>query len=431
VLVRRAGRRAATQAALLVAVSFALCAGLMLLVVVTAQGRAADAQLRTAAGRAEDVSDPPEGISLLLRHPDGRIDVSPGAPAALPDRPAIAAALSGDGPSVQLADVHTADGEFRVRTLRQATPAGVQVVQAALSLRPEHAERARLLGALAAGGGLALLAAAGLGVVIGRRTAQGLVSVLSRQRRFIADASHELRTPLTVLSTRAQLLHRHVAQVHGPARQVLTGDADRLVSDSARLGEVIEDLLAASEPGPAGVQWVDLGPIAAEVSASLGPLATGAGVTLVLAGPEAAEREAAGAVGAVMVRGSGPAIRRCLVALVDNAVRHTPAEGTVTIAVSAGRQIGTVAVTDTGPGISDAVRRRLFERFSSGDRQADDTIGAASRRRYGLGLALVADTVHRFGGSIEVDTGPGGTTFTSALPRHRRRAGASRALRIL
>jgi two-component system OmpR family sensor kinase len=74
-------------------------------------------------------------------------------------------------------------------------------------------------------------------------------------------------------------------------------------------------------------------------------------------------------------------------------------------------------VSDTGPGIPADVRAQVFDRFASGDRRADDDAGTATRRRYGLGLALVADTVHRFGGDIGAESGAGGTTFTLALPR--------------
>jgi signal transduction histidine kinase len=62
------------------------------------------------------------------------------------------------------------------------------------------------------------------------------------------------------------------------------------------------------------------------------------------------------------------------------------------------------------------MRDQLFDRFSSGDRRTDDASSSATRRRYGLGLALVADTMHRLGGEVAVDTGPDGTTFTLTFP---------------
>lgn len=427
VLVRRAGRRAAGQAALLVAVSFVLCAGLVLLIVVTAQSRAADSALRAAASRADDVADPPLGIMLLLRRPDGRTQTSAGAGGILPDRGELTVVLDPHGPPARVRDVETPAGEFRVRTQRRRSPSGVVVTQAALSLRPEHAERARLLWAISAAGGLALVAATALGAVTGRRTVRGLVDTLSRQRRFVADASHELRTPLTVLHTRAQLLRRHLnaAPLDPAAHDLLAAEADRLITDSTRLGDVVEDLLAASEPSRPDAPPTDLAAAAADAVAALQPIALSRDVTVSL-------RPCAPITGRsgqprLPVAGGSTGLRRSLVALLDNAVRHSPPGGTVTVAVTATEQAGTVTIADTGPGIPPELDGRLFDRFSAGERpgrhaaggdaagSGEDSPGAP--RRYGLGLALVADTVHRAGGAITVDTGAGGTAFTVTLPR--------------
>jgi two-component system, OmpR family, sensor kinase len=410
-LVRSAGRRAAGQAAMLVAASFLLCGGLVLLVVVTAQRHAADSQLRAAVSRAEDVSDPPQGVSLLLAQPDGSIAVTPDARSVLPVRADLTAVLDPHRPSARIRDVHTPAGEFRVRTQRRPTAAGVVVAQAALSLQPEHAERARLLAALASAGGLALLAATALGAVTGRRTVRGLVDTLSRQRRFVADASHELRTPLTVLTTRVQLLNRHVtaARLDPSAREILTADAQRLITDGTRLAEVIDDLLAASEPSPPDAPPTDLPAVAADVVAGMAPVAASQGVTVRLAAADPR----------LQVKGGSTAVRRSLLALLDNAVRHSPAGATITVSVVGTADAGTVTVTDTGPGIPPDVRSRLFDRFSSGERPGRAAEPPEVSRRYGLGLALVADTVHRVGGEITVDTGPTGTAFTVTLPRRR------------
>jgi signal transduction histidine kinase len=109
-------------------------------------------------------------------------------------------------------------------------------------------------------------------------------------------------------------------------------------------------------------------------------------------------------------------VRRSLVALIDNAIRHSPVEGRVRIGCGVRGSSAVVAVSDAGPGIPGQVRDHLFDRFASGDRRADDGAASVTRRRYGLGLALVADTMHRFGGDVSVDTGPGGTTFTLTFP---------------
>lgn len=415
-MVRRAGRRAAWLAASLVTLSFALSAGLVLVIVMTGQDRDARAQLAAAAARADDVGDPPAGISLLLRHPDGSLQLSAAAPSVLPYRPGLTAVLADDGPAVQSAEVASADGDFRVLTQRRSGPEGVEIVQAASSLRPQQAEQARLIGGLLAAGALALVTAGLLGTLSGRQTARGLVIALRRQRQFIADASHELRTPLTLVSTRAQLLSRHLesSDMDPSARRELTADAERLLADSASLAQVVEDLLAASEPRPEETERVDLGAAAAEAVTSLAPLGRDRQIALVL---EHMPSRGSQAGEVIEVSAGASPLRRSLVALIDNGIRHSPVGGTVTVTYGVRGSRGVLTVSDSGPGIPEQRLAQLFDRFSSGDRQADDGAGSRTRRRYGLGLALVADTLHRFDGDIGVESGLGGTTFTVTLPR--------------
>jgi signal transduction histidine kinase len=224
-----------------------------------------------------------------------------------------------------------------------------------------------------------------------------------------------------VLSTRAQLLARHlaVASVDEDDREVLADDVARLLADSSGLADVVDDLLAASEPAGTAAGCTDLRSVASDAVESLRPLGVERDVRVELA----PLTEAAPA--AVDVSVAAPPLRRCLVALIDNGVRHSPVGGTVTVAWGVRSGSGVLTVTDTGPGIPDAVRGRLFDRFASGDRS-----GAGGRRRYGLGLALVADTVHRFAGEVDVQTGPGGTTFVLTLPRCREHDAPARAGRV-
>jgi signal transduction histidine kinase len=356
--------------------------------------------------------------------------MSHGAFPVLPYRPGISAARVPGNAAAQVGDVDSPDGDFRIWTQRRAGPQGVVVVQAALSLGPLEQERTRLLGALLAAGALALVAAAGLGALSGRQTVSGLVAALRRQRQFVADASHELRTPLTVVSTRAQLLARHLAdaEVDERTRRRLTEDVRRLLADSSSLADVVDDLLAASEPATAGSGCVDLRLVAADAVAGLAPLGAGRGIAIELA--DLADVDPDG--GPVEVAAGAPPLHRCLVALIDNAVRHSPPDGTVTVGCGLRDGRGVITVSDTGPGIPADVRAHVFDRFAFGNRQADETAGTGTRRRYGLGLALVADTVHRFAGGVGVETGSEGTTFTLALPRcteHRRDGAPSRSLR--
>lgn len=421
-LVRRAAGRAALQAAALVAVTFALAGGLVYAIVVRGQDQATETRLTSALRTVDDVTDPPDGVWLVLRSATGGVRVSGGAPSVVPDRVDLAAVSSGRVTGPVTRDLRDRHGvTFRVRTARLGRSGSV--AQAALSLSAAQDEQSRLAVALEIGGVVALTAAAAAGAVTGRRAVTGLVQTASRQRQFVADAGHELRTPLTVLTTRTQLLGRHlqVAQVDSADRVRLLGDCEGLVQDSRRLAELLEELLMSVEPGAEESTSVDLHRVAADVVASMRPLADDRDVVL------AVTTASPGTPEPVVVSGGAAALGRCVTALVDNATRHSPRRGTVTIGVGSDRRTGSISVTDSGPGISPALQPRLFDRFAHSAENADHgrlTAGAGGvagdvGRRHGLGLAVVADTTHRLGGRVDVDTSDRGTTFTIRLPRSR------------
>jgi signal transduction histidine kinase len=110
------------------------------------------------------------------------------------------------------------------------------------------------------------------------------------------------------------------------------------------------------------------------------------------------------------VRGAVTGLRRALVALTDNAVRHATAEVTVSVTPSGGSVI--VEVADDGPGLDAQMLPRLFQRFAS------DTAGhGVGPRRYGLGLALVSEIVDRHGGTVSAaNRDSGGAVFRIVLP---------------
>ncbi len=392
-LLRATARRLGLQAALVVAVAVLALAGVASLVVLRGQSRAADALLRDAVSRADDVSDPPTGSWLVIRGPDGQ-QASPGLPPGLPDASAINRVLAGDGAVVE--DVQVGRSEYRVRTERRGSGA----VQAVLDLRAEHDERGRLLAALLSMGALGLMAAAGVGALLGRRAVRPLSNALALQRSFVADASHELRTPLTLLSTRAQLLRQSLQE--GSANAGALVDANGLVADSRRLAEVVDDLLLAADPSqPEQLRPVDVSELCSQIIDSAGAYAAERGVGLAVAVP----------ANPVRVLGSAAALRRALMAIVDNGLEHTPAGGQVSLEVSVERRRVSLTVRDTGVGMAAGMGKMAFTRFHSGAQ-------TSGRRRYGLGLALARDVALRHRGSISsgpVDIGTG-TAVTIRLP---------------
>lgn len=250
------------------------------------------------------------------------------------------------------------------------------------------------------GGLCAVLLAGGLALVVTRRAVSPLVDALARQRRFVADASHELRTPLAILDARIQELQRRLPP-GDETREALRA----LRQDSQNLNDVVSDLLATLA-GPATERdAVDAVLIAAETVRSMQLLAHERGVSLVLtSGPPNA-----------FVRMPSTSVTRCIVALIDNALKHSPQGGEVSVAVASERRQVTVEVTDHGGGITGISPDRVFDRFARSSEAIDG--GGNARTGFGIGLALVREITNQNGGSVVVAaTGSGGTTMQLRLP---------------
>lgn len=394
-MTRRAMWRLGMQVAGSVAVIVALLCGVAVAIVLNAQHSSADALLDQAAAHADDVSDPPAGGWLVMRRPSGTT-ATPGLPAGLPDSATLARTARTGAPST--VGYHTRDDhEYRIHTEQH----GTTTTQAILSLRADHRERARLVVALLVSGGIGLLLAAAAGLWFGRRAVRPMAAALALQRRFVADASHELRTPLTLLSTRAQMLRRHYRR--GDEPPTVAAEIDGVVTDAGHLSEILEDLLLAADTTATQTsEAVDLRVIAAEVVAACDSTAAERSITVSLTGDP----------GPVQVSGVQSSLRRAVTALVDNALRH--ADRQVIVRLTRPGAWVVLDVVDDGPGIAPEMLPHVFERFTStGGREYP----AGGARRYGLGLALVADVAARHGGSVTADNpAEGGAALHLTLP---------------
>jgi signal transduction histidine kinase len=218
-----------------------------------------------------------------------------------------------------------------------------------------------------------------------------------RQQRFVGDASHELRSPVAAIRTELEVAQRTATPDEWPAV------AERLLGEEARLEAIISDLLLLAtldEAAPApGLVLVDL---AEEVRDEVGRRAPHrTDVTIDLDAPDP-----------VLLTGNRTQLRRVVGNLIDNAGRH--ARTTVRVSVRAQGGRARVLVDDDGPGIPEADRERVFERFTRLDehRARNDTGGGS-----GLGLSLVQRIVERHRGSVHVDTAPlGGARLVVDLP---------------
>jgi signal transduction histidine kinase len=392
-LVARAARRLAVQIAAIVAATLLVLMAVVAVVVVHEQDVATADLLSGAAEAADDVDDPPPGTWLTLVDAR-RSEASPGLPSALLPRLAQLRAATAGNTSVTTG-VRAEGRRYRVLTQRSAT----RVVQVVVDLEPQRRERTRLLEVLGIAAALSLISSGVVGAVLGRRAVTPLADALRLQRNFVADASHELRTPLTLLSTRAQVLLRELrASVAGPE---LLADAEGLVEDTQRLGEVVEDLLVAADPqSTAQDEQVDLAATAVAVVDAASAHAVENGVSLT--GPESTQPEA-------VVAGSSAALRRAVLSLVDNAIDHTPRDGRVGVEVGIRGRDAVLTVTDSGPGVPEGASHDLFRRFHSGGHRA-------GRAHYGLGLALVQEVAERHGGRVRLAPSTSGACFELILP---------------
>jgi signal transduction histidine kinase len=217
------------------------------------------------------------------------------------------------------------------------------------------------------------------------------------QRAFIADAAHELRSPLTVLRLQLQLLDR------APDDAARRTARDSLGAGIERAIHLVEQLLtlARSDPGETtgDFELLDLSTVAAQALTDTHALAAAKHIDLSL------EHESA-----VPVKGDREALRTLARNLVDNAVRYTPAGGSVRVRCQLQAAEALLEVIDTGPGIPAADRARVFDRFS---RRAN-----ANETGTGLGLAIVKAIAALHGARVLLDDVPsGGLRVTVSFPR--------------
>ena len=411
-LVRRAASRLGAQAAAFVAVAVVLVTAAAVVVLLRDQERAVTNLQDATIALADDVDDPPLDTWLVIRDARGQQDTTPGLPAGADDPAAFAAVVAGGPPTTSDRQV---DGvTYRVTTVKRTDGF---VVQAALDLTPRQNDRNRILAAMLAAGALGLLLAAAAGRWLSRRVLRPMSATLTLQRRFVADAGHELRTPLTLLGTRAQLLRRRLQQVRdkGDVPRVWSDsgaltvatladraldDVDNVVADSAHITAILEDLLLAADPHMARAQrLVDLTAMCRDTIRQAVPAAHERGVAL--HGPAETDDP-------IEVIGSAVALHRALTALVDNALRH--ARSSVSVVARRERDRAVIAVTDDGPGVDAQLAARLFDRFATGIADAGQ-----GPRRYGLGLALVAEIAAAHRGDVALGAPPG-TTLRISLP---------------
>lgn len=257
----------------------------------------------------------------------------------------------------------------------------------------------RTRNSLAAVLGLAGLAAS-FGLFQSGRAYLRAVELARRQSEFMAAVSHEMRTPLAAMGLLAENLDSGAAD-----RACQRDEHVRMIrEESARLGTLIDNVLAFTRDKPMDTQDAfEVSAMIADAASLMKPLAERKGITFDIDVAEFPEPP----------QGDAASLRRVLLNLLDNAIKHTPAGGAVRcMARPLDPSHWAIEVIDSGPGIPVHERARIFEAFYRiGDELRRSTPGT------GLGLALVKRTAEAHGGRIEVDDAPdGGSRFTLILP---------------
>lgn len=226
-----------------------------------------------------------------------------------------------------------------------------------------------------------------------------LSAALTAQQRFIADAAHQLRTPLAGIKTQTELALRQSqpgdAQATLRQLQTATEQSTRLVNQLLALARAEPEARREHPTGP-----LDIAKLARDATTDWVPRALERNIDLGFDGPDAG----------VSVKGDAFLLGEMLNNLLDNAIRYTQPGGQVTIRVTPESHQVALSVEDTGQGIPESERERVFERFYR-------VLGTGAEG-CGLGLAIVREIAHSHGAKVSLNPGANGsgTQVTVAFP---------------
>ena len=220
------------------------------------------------------------------------------------------------------------------------------------------------------------------------------------QQRFVADAAHQMRTPLAGLKMQAELAlrQRNLEGIEQTMRQIAVG-ADR----ASRLINQLLALASAESTAQVAMKRIDLMEVTKDITRDWVPLAHDKGIDL------GYERQTV--AGGVFVDANVLLLREMFGNLLDNAIRYTPAGGTVTVRLGLLGETVFVEVEDNGTGVPADERELVFERFYR-------VLGTGSEGS-GLGLPIVREIAELHNGMVELRPLKQGALFRISLPRNR------------
>jgi len=227
------------------------------------------------------------------------------------------------------------------------------------------------------------------------------VNNLRRARQFTADVTHELRTPLTILRGETELALRN-GRDQKQLRDVLVSNLEEI----SRMSYLIEDLLLLSKGDlgeiPLKMEPLHLNKLISELHHQAQLLATAKNIKVELHCPQQQ----------ILLQADSLRLRQVFLNLLTNAIKYTPDDGTVSIAVVTDAKNVATTITDTGIGMDSTHLELIFNRFYRVDKTGNRNDGGS-----GLGLAIVKWIVDAHHGSVKVSSTPGqGSKFTVIFP---------------
>ncbi len=399
--VRRASIRAALGTTAAVAAVYAVVAIAVIVIVSINLTRQVDDRLQAAlttgipseGGSGDEPPERPQDerplgppILVWLVRPDGTILSDPSVNAPLP-----AAQTTVTEP------VTTTVNGFPVRVAGADFPAGHVVV--GQDMTDVARTQTNLIIAELLIGPVLLVFVFGSAVFVSRRVATPIEVARRRQLDFSADASHELRTPLSVIEANTSL-----ALAEPRAAEWYRTAFERVSGESGRMRRLLDDLLWLSRfdarRGRPNAEPVDLAILAEQAVDRFRAIAESRELGLTLDAPPGQ-----------VVTAPPEWLDRLLGVLLDNACKYAPQGGAVAVSVRPEGNRITLAVEDSGPGIAEEERERIFNRFH---RATESGTGA------GLGLAIADEVVRATGGRWRLDPSPlGGARMAVSWPRGR------------
>lgn len=408
-------------------------------------GKTIEAAASGQAGLLEYKNNNPQ-IYTQVRSPDGQIIQIPltGAPLPLSDD-GLRAAQQGQS---WLETASLDDGQFLIRSEIIEQPAGKrQIIQVALPIEDRFQFLGELRNILIIGDTLVIIIAFGIGWALAGVTLRPIHRItqtaktvgekrdfsqrvehvgphdeigqlattfnnmltqledayvqieqsLQAQRRFVADASHELRTPLTTIRGNISLLQRQPPISIEDRADILTDT----VEETERLIRLVNDLLVlarADARQPLRSEPIRLQPLLEDVHRQVKLLAPQRSI-IYQSQPD------------LMLEGDSDALKQVLLALLDNALKHTPPQSTITITTATEREHIIINVCDDGPGMNPSQLPQIFNRFYRGD-------AARSGPGTGLGLAIAHELTQAQHGTLTAQSQVGqGSVFTLTFPK--------------